>query len=230
MPFFRDNIEAMEAYIPGAPADEAGVVKLNQNENPYPPSPKAIEAMRQFDGASLRLYPDPLAGGFCRAAAAVLDVPAERILVGDGSDDLIIMIARAALGAGRKVVITDPTFPYYFTQGLVENARIVSVPAQEDFSLPIEEMAAAGGDVTFLAAPNSPTGATADLEKLGWLASQLKGLLVIDEAYADFAGASAQRDHPANALQGLFVGRSAAGFCRAGWAAQERAAQNQEHL
>lgn len=191
MAYFRDNIEAMEAYVPGAPALEAGVVKLNQNENPYPPSPKALEAMRQFAGESLRLYPDPLAMDFCRVAAQVLGVPAERILVGDGSDDLIIMISRAALGRGRKLVITDPTFPYYFTQGVVEDAQIVAVPAREDFALPIEEMAEANGDVTFLAAPNSPTGATADIDRLAWLAGRVKGLLVIDEAYADFAGSSA---------------------------------------
>jgi histidinol-phosphate aminotransferase len=191
MSYFRDNIEAMTAYVPGAPADEPDVIKLNQNENPYPPSPKALEAMRQFAGESLRFYPDPLATKFCEAAAQVLGVDPQRILVGDGSDDLIIMIARAALGKGRKLVITDPTFPYYFTQGLVEDAQILSVPAREDFSLPIEEMAAANGDVTFIAAPNSPTGACAALEKLNWLARQVKGLLVIDEAYVDFAAASA---------------------------------------
>ncbi len=136
MQYFRDNIEAMEAYIPGAPADEAGWVKLNQNENPFPPSPKALAAMRKFDGKSLRLYPDPLAGNFCKAAGEALGVSPQKILVGDGSDDLIIMISRAALGRGKTLVITDPTFPYYFTQGVVEDASIISIPCARIFRCP----------------------------------------------------------------------------------------------
>ena len=187
MGVFRSNIEAMDVYVPGAPAEEPGVVKLNQNENPYPPSPKALAVLREFAGQSLRLYPDPLATVFCRAAGEVLGVPPERILVGDGSDDLIIMIARAALGPRRTMVTTDPTFPYYLTQAQVEGARVVAVAAREDFSLPIEEMAATDAQVIFVAAPNSPTGATADAELLGWLAARTSALVVIDEAYVDFA-------------------------------------------
>ncbi len=112
MTFFRDNIDAMTPYVPGEqPAPGERVVKLNQNENPYPPSPAAVEVLRQFDAGALRLYPDPVACEFCRTAGEVLGVPPERILVGDGSDDIIIMIARASLGKGRSVVYPTPTFP-----------------------------------------------------------------------------------------------------------------------
>ncbi|MGA2265274.1 MAG: histidinol-phosphate transaminase [Phycisphaerae bacterium] len=194
MSFFKDNIEAMDAYVPGdQPADMGGVVKLNQNENPYPPSPKALAAMRKFDGASLRLYPDPMVGCFRKAAAELMGVAEDWILPGDGSDDLIIMIARAVAGPGRAVAYPYPTFPFYFTQGQVENAPCIQVPANEDFSLPLEALAATGAAVTFIANPNSPTGATATPDQLDWLARQLSGLLVLDEAYVDFADQNAAK-------------------------------------
>lgn len=192
MTYFRTNIDAMQAYVPGAqPPAGAKVVKLNQNENPYPPSPRALAVLRDFAGEGLRLYPDPLATEFRLAAGEALGVPHEWILPGDGSDDLIIMIARAVAGPGRSIAYPVPTFPFYFTQGRIEDARLVEVPAAEDFSLPIDALAAAHADLTFLASPNSPTGAAATVDQLDWLAGRLRGVLVIDEAYADFADASA---------------------------------------
>lgn len=194
MTFFRDNIEKMAAYVPGEqPGDMRGVIKLNTNENPFPPSPKVAEALREFDCSELRLYPDAMANKFCRAASEVLDVPADWILPGDGSDDLIIMIARGALGPGRSVAYPTPTFPYYLTQGQIADCEILEIPTgqAEGFLLPIEALAKAGGDVTFLANPNSPTGGWAETDKLDFLANKLDGLLIIDEAYADFAEANA---------------------------------------
>lgn len=188
MTFFRDNIDAMTPYVPGEqPAPGERVVKLNQNENPYPPSPAAVEVLRQFDAGALRLYPDPVACEFCRTAGEVLGVPPERILVGDGSDDIIIMIARACLGKGRSVVYPTPTFPYYFTQAQIEDAEVVAVPSGEEFSVPIDALAKAGGTVTFVANPGSPTGVAPTTDQLDYLAGRLDGLLVIDEAYVDFA-------------------------------------------
>jgi histidinol-phosphate aminotransferase len=194
MSFFKDHIEAMDAYVPGdQPADMGQIVKLNQNENPYPPSPKALAAMREFDGASLRLYPDPMVARFRKAAAELMGVAEDWILPGDGSDDLIIMIARAAGGPGRPVAYPYPTFPFYLTQGQVENAPCIEVPAGEDFSLPLELLAKTNAAVTFVANPNSPTGATATPDQLDWLAEQLNGLLVLDEAYVDFADQNAAK-------------------------------------
>ncbi len=194
MSFFKDNIEAMDAYVPGEqPVDMDGIVKLNQNENPYPPSPRALAVLREFDGSLLRLYPDPMVARFRKAAAELLGVAEDWILPGDGSDDLIIMIARAAAGPGRPVAYPHPTFPFFLTQGQVENAPCIEVPCPQDFSLPLEGLAKANAAVTFLASPNSPTGATATPEELDWLAGKLDGLLVIDEAYVDFADRDAAR-------------------------------------
>lgn len=184
----------MKAYIPGEqPADPCKIIKLNTNENPYPPSPKAMEVLREYTDGNLRFYPDAMARELCKSVSEVLNVPADWVLPGDGSDDLIIMIARACLGPGRKVVFPVPTFPYYRTQGQITGAEIIGIPTgeAEDFRIPIDRIVEAGGDVTFLSSPNSPTGAVVDFDRLDWAAGELGGLLVIDEAYADFADANA---------------------------------------
>ncbi len=188
MSYFRDNIDAMAAYVPGEqPAADEKVIKLNTNENPYPPSPRAMEVLRAFAGESLRLYPDAMAGRFRQAAAAVLSVSADWILPGDGSDDLIVMIARAAAGPTRAVAYPVPTFPFYVAQGRIEAAEIVEVPYGDGWKLPVDELIAAGAAVTFVANPSTPSGTMATTQQLAALADGLAGLLVIDEAYVDFA-------------------------------------------
>ena len=194
MSYFRDNIEAMDAYVPGEqPAGEAagGVIKLNTNENPYPPSPKAVEVMRDLGADALRVYPDPMAARACGALAKVLGVRRDHILPGNGSDDLIMMVARACAGADRSVAYPTPTFTFYHTQALIENARIVAVPYDEAYHLPVDGLAEADAALTFVASPNSPSGTSAPKDQLERLAGRLGGVLVIDEAYVDFAGDTA---------------------------------------
>jgi len=192
MSHFRENIDAMTAYVPGEqPRNDADVVKLNTNENPYPPSPQAMEVLRDFAAGRLRPYPDAMASRFRKAAAKVLDVPPEWILPGNGSDDLIMMIARACAGPGRPVAYPVPTFTFYSTQAHIEAAGPVEVPFDEDYALPVDELVKAGAAVTFVASPNSPSGTAAETERLDLLASRLDGVLVIDEAYVDFADDSA---------------------------------------
>ena len=192
MSYFRKNIDEMDQYIPGTqPAAGEKVIKLNTNENPYPPSPAGLEALRDFDGAGMRVYPDPMAGRFCKAAADVLGVPAEWILPGTGSDDLIVMCVRAIAGPGRAVVIPTPTFPYYLTQAQIAGADVVEIPCDEDFNLPAEKIIAADGALTFVANPNTPTGTFTPMDQLDALAGALSGVLVIDEAYVDFAETNA---------------------------------------
>ncbi|MGC9454688.1 MAG: histidinol-phosphate transaminase [Phycisphaerae bacterium] len=187
MPWFNDNIERMAAYVPGEQTAETDVVKLNTNENAYPPSPRVLQALAEFDPEMLRRYPDAMARRFREAAAKVLDVDADWILPGNGSDDLIMMIARACTGPGRRMAYPTPTFTFYRTQADIENAPAVEVPFDEDFSLPLEELAEANAAVTFVANPNSPSGTAVPVEQLDELAERLDGLLVIDEAYIEFS-------------------------------------------
>jgi histidinol-phosphate aminotransferase len=192
MSYFRQNIDALSGYVPGEqPPPDAKVIKLNTNENPYPPSPKALNVLRELDGELLRRYPHPMARTFQEATSQVLGVPADWILVGNGSDDLLTMIMRACTEPGRRVVYPMPTYVLYRTLAQIQDAEVVEVPYHEDYSLPVEQMIAAGGAVTFVASPNSPSGTATPIELLDKLAMQLSGVLVIDEAYVDFAESDA---------------------------------------
>ncbi len=192
MSFFRENIDAMDAYVPGEqPPAGAKVIKLNTNENPYPPSPATLAALGDFDGDALRRYPDAMATAFRQAASHALGVGADWIIPGNGSDDLIMMLARACAAPDRAIAYAVPTFEFYRAQALVEGARRVEVPYGEDFALPVEALAEANAALTFVANPNSPSGTAATVEQLDDLAARLEGVLAIDEAYADFAEQSA---------------------------------------
>ncbi|MCP4377328.1 MAG: histidinol-phosphate transaminase [bacterium] len=190
MSYFRENIDAMTPYVPGAqPRSDQEVIKLNTNENPYPPAPGAVEAIRTFDPEFLRKYPDPMARKFCDAVSNVLNVPADHIIPGNGSDDILVMISRACLDSSRKVAFSIPTFEFYAVQANIENATCIPLGCDPIES--IELLANENADVTFLASPNSPTGTLTPTDVLDDLAGRLDGLLVIDEAYADFANENA---------------------------------------
>jgi len=186
MSYFRPNVEAMSGYVPGEQPQEKGYVKLNTNENPYPPPRSVLQAIRAAANDGLRLYPDPLANELRRKIAEVYDTRPERVIVGNGSDDILAMLVRAVAGPGRTVAYPVPTYSLYPTLCRIENCRIREVPYPPDFSLP-EKLARANAALTFVASPNSPSGTVTPSAELGRLARKLKGILAIDEAYADFA-------------------------------------------
>lgn len=184
----------MSGYQPGEqPPPDVKVIKLNTNENPYPPSPRVLKVLRELDVELLRRYPDPMAEGVRQAASAVLGVPPDWILVGNGSDDLLTMISRACIEPGRRVVYPTPTYTLYRVLVQIQAAEFVEVPYNENYELPLDQLVAANGEVTFIASPNSPSGTAVPVEQLEQLAIRLAGVLVIDEAYADFASDNALR-------------------------------------
>ncbi len=183
---FRRNIARMEGYVPGEQPQEPGFVKLNTNENPYPPSPKVRKAILAELGGSLRLYPDPGANGLRRQAALTYGFDPDRILAGNGSDDLLAMVARAFVGEGDALACPTPTYTLYDTLVRIQGGRVVGVPYPEDYSLP-KALAAKKAPVTIVANPNSPSGTAVPVRELAALADAVRGVLVIDEAYADFA-------------------------------------------
>lgn len=110
MSYFRQAIEALSGYVPGEqPPPHAQVIKLNTNENPYPPSPKALRVLQELPRELLRRYPDPMATAFREVASQVFGIPRDWILVGNGSDDLLTMVLRACAEPGRRVVYPMPT-------------------------------------------------------------------------------------------------------------------------
>ncbi|MDB9375868.1 histidinol-phosphate transaminase [Nodularia sphaerocarpa] len=186
--YFRSNIDAMASYVPGEqPQRGMQVMKLNSNENPYPPSPAALAVLRNIQGEWLRRYPEPLGGEFRRAASEVLGFPSDWMIVGNGSDEVLNLVIRACTEPGRKVVYPIPTYVLYVTLTQMQAAEIVEIPYSQDYKLPLEEIIAANGAVTFIASPNSPSGHIVPINDLRQLASRLSGVLVIDEAYVDFA-------------------------------------------
>ena len=193
MSYFRPAINDMDGYVPGEqPQPGTKVTKLNTNENPYPPSPRVMEVLRNLDSECLRRYPDPLAREFCQAVSDALGVPANWVIVGNGSDDLLnILVRSCAEGRDRRVVYPVPTYVLYRTLSAIQPATVVEVPYPDDFQLPIEELIAANGAVTFIASPNSPSGHVVSLLDLRELAQKVPGIVVIDEAYVDFAEFSA---------------------------------------
>lgn len=189
MSYFRPAIDAMTGYIPGEqPKPGIKIIKLNTNENPYPPSPKAIEVLQNLDGEWLRRYPDPFAKEFCQAVSDALGVPADWVIVGNGSDDVLNVLVRSiAEGSDRKVVYPIPTYVLYRTLSAMQPASVFEVPYAANFQLPIKELVAANGAITFIASPNSPSGHSVPIEALRELAQQVSGIVAIDEAYVDFA-------------------------------------------
>ncbi|MBH8565773.1 histidinol-phosphate transaminase [Nostoc sp. CENA67] len=186
--YFRSNVDAMASYVPGEqPPRGTNIIKLNSNENPYPPSPKATAVLRNIDGEWLRRYPQPFGEEFRQATSKVLGVPSDWIIVGNGSDELLSVVIRACAEPGRKVVYPMPTYVLYRTLAEMQAADIIEINYGEDYSLPIKELFAANGSVTFIASPNSPSGHVVPKKDLQKLASKLSGILVIDEAYVDFA-------------------------------------------
>jgi histidinol-phosphate aminotransferase len=191
--YFRSAINAMTGYVPGEqPKPGTPIIKLNTNENPYPPSPEAIAVLRNLDSEWLRRYPDPFAKEFCQAVSEALDVPADWIIVGNGSDELLNVLIRAcAEGSDRKVVYPMPTYVLYRTLAAMQPAEVVEIPYPPNFQLPLDELVVANGAITFIASPNSPSGHSVPLADLRLLAERVSGIVVVDEAYVDFADYSA---------------------------------------
>ena len=183
---FRKIIARMEAYQPGEQPQEGGYIKLNTNENPYPPSPRVLQAVRSELDDSLRLYPDPDATRLRRQASFTYGFDLSQVIAGNGSDDLLAMIARAFIGEKDALCCPVPTYSLYDTLVRIQGGKIKCIPYPDDYTLP-PRLFRSLANVTMVASPNSPSGTTVPLPDLARLAESVPGLLVVDEAYADFA-------------------------------------------
>ncbi len=186
MGYFRDNIERAAGYVPGFQPKATDVVKLNTNENPYPPSPKVIEALGAIKPEQLRRYPDPLGSAFREAAAEVNAVEPENIMCCNGGDELLAMALRAFCDVQRPVAYPVPTYSLYPVLANLQNCPVLEIPFDSEFNLPAK-LATTGAALTIVCNPNAPTATLIDIEELASLAAELSGVLLIDEAYVDFA-------------------------------------------
>ncbi len=183
----RPTILSMAGYVPGEQINDTDVVKLNTNENPYPPSPKVFEAVRAvLTSDKLRKYPQPFGDSFRKVASRVLGIDPDSILIGNGSDDILTILTRAFVPEGGTIASLAPSYILYKSLAEIQGATFETVPFTADWQLPTE-WPIAGSHLTFLANPNSPSGTAIRLPEIERLAAQTGGPLVLDEAYADFA-------------------------------------------
>ncbi|MCA9207812.1 MAG: histidinol-phosphate transaminase [Planctomycetales bacterium] len=191
MSYVRPAIEAMSGYVPGEQPQAGKFIKLNTNENPYPPSPKVIQAIQAATNESLLRYPDPMATAFRIKAAEVLGVRPDWILCGNGSDDILTICTRAFVGEGQCLRLPYPSYVLYTTLARLQNAAWDEVAFCDDWTLP--DAFGQGRDdlrLAFLPNPNSPTGTLISRSRILELAEQLPCPLLVDEAYVDFADAN----------------------------------------
>jgi len=185
--FVRANIHAMKGYVPGEQPRDGEFIKLNTNENPYPPSPRVLEAIQTvLTGDRLRKYPDPLGTEFRQTVGRVLGTGPLPILIGNGSDDILTILTRAFVPEGGLITSPSPSYLLYRTLADIQGARFETVPFDADWKLP-RTWPFPDAHLTFIPNPNSPSGTLVDLDTLASIARSLSGVLVIDEAYVDFA-------------------------------------------
>jgi len=186
MSYFRDNIEKMTGYTPGFQPNQVEVVKLNTNENPYPPSPEVLKAIAEIKPEQLRRYPDPMGNAFREAAAQINGVEPDWIMCCNGGDDLLRMAFTAFCDRKRPVAYPVPTYSLYPVLANIQNCKVVEVGFDKEFNLPAR-LARVKAALTIVCNPNAPSGTIVKADELAELAAEIKGVLLIDEAYVDFA-------------------------------------------
>ena len=185
--YVRPAIRALHGYTPGE--QHPGFTKLNTNESAIGPSPRVLAVLAGIADESLRLYPDPLSRRLREAAAARLGVTPEEVLAGNGSDDCLTILYRTFLDPGDTVAFPWPSYGLYDTLAGIQGARVRRVPYRREptrWHLP-DDLAAPGARLTLVANPDNPASTLAPVATLRALAERLDGILVIDEAYVDFA-------------------------------------------
>lgn len=187
---WTDNLRNVEPYVPGEQSKEKNIIKLNANENPYSPSPKVFEAIRRFDCACLKLYPDANAAEFKEAIAAYYGVKKENVFIGNGSDDVLALSFQTFFNSNIPIAYPDITYSFYPVWCELFGISYKTYPLGEDFRIHIEDYRAENGGVV-IPNPNAPTSlgeGRAFIEKL--MEYNRDCVVIIDEAYVDFGGYS----------------------------------------
>lgn len=189
--FWSPFVKELVPYVPGEQPKIANLVKLNTNENPYGPSPKAIAAMQAELGDSLRLYPDPNSDRLKQSVADHYGVTTAQVFVGNGSDEVLAHIFHGLFKHGRPLLFPDVTYSFYPVYCGLYGIPFEAVPLDEQFQIRVEDYARPNGGIIF-PNPNAPTGCLLTLDALeALLNGSPDSVVVVDEAYIDFGGESA---------------------------------------
>lgn len=192
---FRDALTKMQPYAPGEQPPPGKFIKLNTNENPYPPPPAVIKAITDAANGPINRYPDPLATSFRQAAATELGLPGpEWILAGNGSDEILTILVRGFVGEGKKLRLPYPSYILYRTLADIQGAQWEQTQFEPGWKLPAAfgaPQASSGSPddlrLVLLPNPNSPSGTVVPQDEISKIAKSLDCPLVVDEAYVDFA-------------------------------------------
>lgn len=195
----RPLVEGLHAYVPGEQPKIPGLIKLNTNENPYPPSPRVIAAVRAAVDGRLRLYPPPTAHLLREKLAKLHRCKPENVIIGNGSDELLALAVRAFVEPGGRCQGFSPSYSLYPVVVKQHGASWGSVPLAPDFGFPTRAELARSKDwdadaaLTFVTTPNAPSGRGYTPKELEALARSLSGVVILDEAYVDFGKADAMK-------------------------------------
>ncbi|MDR5778342.1 histidinol-phosphate transaminase [Caballeronia sp. LZ065] len=192
--FWSDIVHRLTPYVPGEQPALAHPVKLNTNENPYPPSPRVLEAIRRElgeDGASLRKYPDPTARALRETVARHHGLRVEQVFVGNGSDEVLAHAFQALLKHERPIAFPDITYSFYPVYAQLYGVEYRTIPLNADFAIDVDDYRAPSGGV-LLPNPNAPTGRALPLSEIEVLLKANPDVpVIVDEAYVDFGAESA---------------------------------------
>lgn len=201
-----ESVRRLEAYTPGEQPKAKNVVKLNTNENPYPPSPKCAAVLKGFDLDRLRRYPDPVFTALRARLAKIWKTTPERIFVGNGSDEILTLAAKAFVEDNEIIGSLDPSYSLYKTLAAIRNVPFTPTSLKANFTW---DGKIKGSPALFLLTnPNAPTGVFTPLELIEKAEKHFKGVLLIDEAYADFAKTNAVPLATARANRNVIVMRT----------------------
>lgn len=186
-------VKRTEPYVPGEQLNLSNIIKLNTNENPYPPSPKVVEAMQNEMTGKLQLYPSPTADSLRQTIAEHYGLTKEEVFVGNGSDEVLAFSFMAFFEPGQAIRFPEITYSFYPVYAKLFNIPFERIPLNEDFTLPIASFFQSTGGV-ILPNPNAPTSIYTELEGIEAILQQNKDqVVIIDEAYVDFATESATK-------------------------------------
>ena len=189
--YWTDLVHQLDPYTPGEQPQDQQYVKLNTNENPYPPSPKVIEAINAYDKARLKLYPDPESTALRRALAERFDVTAENVFLGNGSDEVLAHSFQAFFKRQQPLLFPDISYSFYPVYCGLYQIDFQTIPLDSDFNITIDDYPKENGGIIF-PNPNAPTSKLLPLMAIEQLCRQHShSVIIVDEAYIDFGGDSA---------------------------------------
>lgn len=184
------NLRDIEPYVPGEQSSEKDIVKINANENPYPPSPKAVEAIKNFNASALRFYPNANATPLKQAIADYYNIDIKNVFLGNGSDDVIAIAFQALFNSDLPIVYPDLTYSFYPVWCSLFNIPYKNFPVDDNFRINVEDYKEKNGGV-IIPNPNAPTSLGEGREFVEKLMEYNQdSVVIIDEAYVDFGGFS----------------------------------------